>query len=136
MLNNAVVVKIINHHSAEILVVRETSCGKSCVSCGGCGVNKPTISVTALNTCGAKVGDRVIVESDTSGILNLAAIVYLMPVLLFFTGYFVAYSFIEIEWLRIIIGVAGFLLGLGVSKTINKRLRERGGIEHRIISIE
>ena len=48
------------------------------------------VSVVADNPLDAVTGDRVVVASDTRSILGAAALVYLLPILFFFAGYFVA----------------------------------------------
>lgn len=131
----AVVIKTLDKDTAEIRIFRDTACGAHCESCGGCGAEKRFISATAVNTCGAKEGDKVLVETETSGVLGLAALVYILPIFSFFSGYFSAYAFSGLEHVRLISGAAGFAAGIFIVWLINGRIRKKGGPEVRIISV-
>ena len=73
--------------TATVLVVRESACSGDCHKCSGCGAAKETILFQANNPIGARRGDLVKVTSDTAPVLKAAAVMYMLPLLLFFGGY-------------------------------------------------
>ena len=75
--------------TAEVTVARQTACGHDCEECAGCGVTGAAVHARALNPIGARPGQKVVVQSDTGKMLHIVVLVYLIPVLLFFVGYFV-----------------------------------------------
>ena len=74
--------------TAVVVHVRESACSGDCHKCSGCGAAKETILLKAENPIGAVRGDLVKVESATGPVLNAAALLYMLPMLLFFVGYF------------------------------------------------
>ena len=118
MQQTATVMKLLPGNKAELQVHRQTACGHDCTKCGGCGeiVSKP-IKLIADNSIGAEVGDAVRVTGSSSQVLGLAAIVYMVPVVLFFVMYAVAYGLslpIPELW-----GGGGFFGGLFLAKKVN-----------------
>ena len=73
--------------TAQVICVRESACSGDCHKCSGCGAAKETILLTADNPIGAAVGDLVNVSSATGPVLKAAAVLYMMPLILFFAGY-------------------------------------------------
>lgn len=81
------VVESVSGDSAVVMIVRKSACGETCGSCsGGCRLSGNKVS--AVNTAGAKCGDVVTVETSTGSILYKAFIVYILPLIVFFAGYF------------------------------------------------
>ncbi len=78
MKQNAIVIKVLDEKWAEVEVRRSSACGEACASCSG-GCAKRVLHVTAFNKAGAKPGDSVIIESETSRIVSLAFLVYILP---------------------------------------------------------
>lgn len=75
--------------TALVVHVRQSACSGDCHKCAGCGAAQETIVLKANNPIGAARGQLVILESDTGPVLKAAAILYMLPILLFFVGYFV-----------------------------------------------
>ena len=73
--------------TATVFVVRESACSGDCHKCSGCGAAKETIAFTCANPIGAVRGDLVKVESETGPVLKAAAVLYMLPLALFFLGY-------------------------------------------------
>jgi len=89
----------------------EPPCGGDCGVGGGvCMAPKEIIRVRARGGEGAKPGDTVVIESCSRQILGLAALVYLLPLALFFAGYAIS----------ALVGGLGFILGLGLLVPVNK----------------
>lgn len=120
MQQTATVMKLLPGNKAELQVHRTTACGHDCSKCGGCGemVTKP-IRVIATNSIGADVGDSVVIIGSTKQVLGLAAVVYIVPFVLFFALYAVAVAVslpIPELWACI-----GFFIGILGAVWVNKR---------------
>lgn len=74
--------------TAQVLHVRESACSGDCHQCSGCGAARETMLLTANNPIGARPGELVKLSSKSGPVLAAAAVMYLMPVALFFLGYF------------------------------------------------
>ena len=84
------VLRLLENGRAQVIHVRESACSGDCHKCSGCGAAKETMLLEAENPIGARVGDLVTVSSDTKSVLTAAAVVYLLPLVLFFLGYALA----------------------------------------------
>ncbi len=96
--------------TAQVIRIRESACSGDCHKCSGCGAAQQTMLFTAQNPIGARVGDTVIVSAASAPVLKAAAVLYLLPLLLFFAGYIAGAC---IGNLGIWFGALGFLLGIG-----------------------
>ena len=75
--------------TAQVLHVRQSACSGDCHKCAGCGAVQEKLLFTAYNPIGAKPGELVTVKTATGPVLLAAAVLYIMPMVLFFLGYFV-----------------------------------------------
>jgi sigma-E factor negative regulatory protein RseC len=75
--------------TAMVIHVRESACSGDCHKCSGCGAAKETILIKAKNPIGAARGDLVKLESASGPVLKAAAVLYLLPMVMFFLGYYV-----------------------------------------------
>ncbi len=94
---------------ADIILVRESACSGDCHKCSGCGAQKETMIVTAENPIRAQVGEFVTLSSDTASVMKAVAVVYLIPLVLFFAGYALGHSLGVSGGL---VGALGFVLGI------------------------
>ena len=74
--------------TASVLLVRESACSGDCHKCSGCGAAKETMIFQAANPIGAQRGDLVKVESATGPVMKAATVLYVIPLVLFFVGYY------------------------------------------------
>jgi len=79
--------KVNNDGTADVICIRESACSGDCHKCSGCGAAKEAIVFEAENPIGAKTGDLVNVHSETGPVLKAAAVLYMLPLVLFFGGY-------------------------------------------------
>ena len=86
MISEGIVIKT-NGDKAIVNFKRQSACGGNCGACAGCSGNE--IKAEAENKIGAKEGDFVIVESETTGVLKTAFLVYICPLIAFLASYFV-----------------------------------------------
>lgn len=136
MTQRAVVRRRLDADRVEIQVRRMSACSHDCDSCAGCGsmVKEPQITAVAQDPLGAAVGQGVTVETATSRVLKLAALVYLLP----FVGLFAAYLLLAdaSEGVAALGGVgAFFLVLLGVCLPLERRLRRRA-VSFRVVALE
>ncbi|MEE1036245.1 MAG: SoxR reducing system RseC family protein [Oscillospiraceae bacterium] len=73
--------------TALVVHLRESACSGDCHKCSGCGAAKEAILFKADNPIGAKTGDLVNIRSETGPVLKAAAVLYMLPLVLFFAGY-------------------------------------------------
>lgn len=105
--------------TAMVIHVRESACSGDCHKCSGCGAAKETILLKAKNPIGAQRGDLVTLESASGPVLKAAAILYMMPMLLFFVGYFVG----DALWQRgALIGCAAFAAAIALAVLYDRKL--------------
>jgi sigma-E factor negative regulatory protein RseC len=110
---------------AEIEVSRSSMCD-GCQKNGGCehhcelsglivGSGKK-MKTTAQNKIGAKAGDIVEVETESTKVLGYAALVFLMPIVLSAVFYFLAEAVFASGTAGVIAAAAGFVLSFaGIS---------------------
>ena len=108
----ATVERILDPGHAEISVPRKSACGHDCEECAGCGVTGAAVHARARNPIGAAPGQKVVVESSTKKMLRIVALVYLIPVVLFFLGYFAAMAATASVAVQYTAAAAGFVLGI------------------------
>ena len=98
MQRTAIVVEDKGNNVKEIEVSRQTACegceqGKngSCHACVMLGDSKKNrqLRSKAIDLVGAEVGDRVLVETDSSTVIKYAAEVFLLPLVLGAVGYLI-----------------------------------------------
>ena len=119
---------------ARVSYRRPTACHGDCSKCaGGCGsmAAKEEIIVSAENLIDAKTGDSVYIEGETKKVAWAIVLVYVIPVVLFLTGYFLGQ-----QWgCGNLIGVLGFFLGLALAVLESRRQKKRGQeIRYQIVS--
>lgn len=79
--------KSFDNGTALVIRIRESACSGDCHKCSGCGAAQEAIVFEADNPIGAKPGDLVNVRSETGPVLKAAAVLYILPLVLFFAGY-------------------------------------------------
>ena len=85
-------VKVLRCHedaTAEVIHLRQSACSGDCHKCAGCGAAQETLLLTARNPIGARPGDMVVIQSQSGLVLAAAAVLYMLPLVLFFLGYLV-----------------------------------------------
>lgn len=129
MQQRAVVTKVLGHNLAEIEVVRQSACGHDCEKCGGgCMEALGRVKAQARNPVHAKIGDEVQVEGENKQVFRAAFVVYLVPFILFFLAYGLASQSGLTENPCILIGAAGFFLGILAAIAYNQNVRRKQSI--------
>ena len=105
--------------TALVIHVRESACSGDCHKCSGCGAAKETILLKANNPIGAARGDLVRVESASGPVLKAAAVLYMLPMVLFFAGYFAGHAL----WHRgVLVGCLAFIAGIVLVVLYDRKL--------------
>ena len=105
--------------TATVIHVRESACSGDCHKCSGCGAAKETMLLKAENPLGAGIGDLVALESATAPVLKAAAVMYMLPLLLFFVGFFVG----DALWQQgALTGALAFLAAIGLAIVYDRRV--------------
>lgn len=130
MTQTATVVRMVGQDLAEVTTVRQSACAHNCADCAGCGTQQVSITVRAKCLFEVLPGDKVEIYSDNR-VLSYAALVYLVPMVLFLTGYF-AVPFLT-EALRYVCAGAGFVLGIALAVLCDRAVRRRNAVTYQII---
>ena len=81
------VLKCNEDSTAQVIHLRQSACSGDCHKCSGCGAAPETLILTAQNPIGAEPGDLVTIESQSGPVLAAAAMLYMLPLVMFFLGY-------------------------------------------------
>lgn len=75
--------------TAWVKTLRTSAC-KACASRNSCneGKNAKEMEVEALNSAGAKVGDRIVLSIQTSSLLKATFLIYIFPIISMLAGAF------------------------------------------------
>lgn len=123
MTQNGVITKLLDRGRALVAVERSTACGGNCGGCEAC-VFDSRLLVEAENIICAKPGEKVVIESETGRVLGAAALVYLLPVALFFTGYAVGAAIGLSQGLCVVTSLLGLVVGGALVVFFGRRRRE------------
>ena len=102
-----------------VLHVRESACSGDCHKCSGCGAAKETLLIRASNPIAAAKGDLVVIRSESGPVLKAAAVLYMVPMLLFFAGYFLGDAWLSRGTLC---GILGFVLGIALAVLYDRKV--------------
>ena len=105
--------------TARVLVMRVSACTGDCKDCGGCAEQKP-IYAEAANPLGAVPGSYVTLETETGAVLASALLVYFLPLVLFFTVYFLAQGLGAGSGLSAVMSAIGFAASFLIAKRYDR----------------
>ena len=108
--------------TALVIHVRESACSGDCHKCSGCGAAKEAILFQAQNPIGAGRGDLVNVRSETGPVLKAAAVLYMLPLALFFGGYALGAA---LDLSGALFGCLAFGLSIGFIVLYDRRLAKQ-----------
>ena len=129
----ATVEKLLQGGRAEISVARQSACAHDCHECAGCGGTAAPVRAVVNNPIGAQAGQKVVVESSTRQMFGVILLVYMLPVLLFFIGYFTAAPLGE--GTRVAVGILAFFAGILPAVFYDRRVRRTGGLSFTIVRV-
>ena len=108
--------------TAQVICIRESACSGDCHKCSGCGAAKEAILLTVENPIGAGVGDLVNIRSETGPVLKAAAVLYMLPLVLFFAGYAMAAALGQSGAL---FGALAFMLSIVLIVVYDRRMAKK-----------
>ena len=134
MTQDAVVTKLFPNGMAEVAVTRGTACGSNCGNCESCAFQNE-LKATAKNTVNAVPGEKVVIESLSSRIFGAAFMLYIVPFIVFFIGYAIAYSAGLTEGQCVLASAAAFLIAVAAVVVYQRRNKKRKPIEFEIVEL-
>jgi len=115
--------------TAQVVYVRQSACSGDCHKCSGCGAVQQSMIFTARNAIGARPGDLVTVESATGPVLKAAAVLYMLPLVLFIAGYLIG-----MQWnLGGVTGGLAFVLSIGLIIAYDRLVMKKKNTVYTII---
>ena len=115
--------------TALVVHLRESACSGDCHKCSGCGAAKEAILFKADNPIGAKTGDLVNIRSETGPVLKAAVVLYVIPLILFFLGYYLGTLPGNFGTLG---GCLGFLAGVALVILYDRKVVKKANIGYTI----
>ena len=108
--------------TATVVHVRQSACSGDCHKCSGCGAATEQIQLEAVNAIGAQAGDFVKIESASAPVLKAAAVMYMVPMVLFFLGYLIG----TMAWNRgALVGCLAFVIGIASAVFYDRRVLKK-----------
>ena len=115
--------------SALVIHIRESACSGDCHKCSGCGAAKEAVLFTADNPIRARKGDLVKVESETGPVLKAATVLYVIPLVLFFLGYYLGTL---IGNFGALVACLGFVLGMVLVVVYDRKVVKKSNLGYTI----
>ena len=108
--------------TAQVLHMRQSACSGDCHKCSGCGAAQEALMLTAHNPIGAKPGDMVVIQSETAPVLMGAAMLYMLPLVLFFLGYALG----AVLWqMGALVGCLAFVLSIALCVLYDRKIAKK-----------
>lgn len=115
---------------ATVILHRESACSGDCHKCSGCGAAKEVMIFEAVNHIGADRGDLVVIQSETGPVMKAVGVFYVLPLVLFFLGYFLGDVWLGLGGL---FGCIGFVLAIAVAVVYDRKVGKKDNTVHTII---
>ena len=120
LLTGEATVTSVSGNTATVLIRKTSACSHDCSECSAC--TAPTFETTVSNPIGARCGDRVIIEAQSSHILAISLLVYILPVFLFIAAAVVCEAFSFGIFKTLSLFVCMIALWVVVIKITNKKI--------------
>lgn len=105
--------------TATVAHMRQSACSGDCHKCSGCGAAQEQILLKVVNSIDAEPGDFVKIESASGPVLKAAAMLYVLPMVLFFAGYLTGMML----WnLGALVGGLAFVIGIASAVFYDRRV--------------
>lgn len=116
--------------TAQVVHLRQSACSGDCHKCAGCGAQQQAMTFQAVNAIGAKPGDTVTVRAESGPVLLGAAVLYMMPLVLFFVGFALG------AWLwqmGALVGGIAFAIGIALAAVYDRKVARKRKTVYTII---
>jgi sigma-E factor negative regulatory protein RseC len=107
--------------TATVFLQRESACSGDCHKCSGCGAAKEIMLFEARNPIGAMPGDLVVIESETGPVMKAVGVFYVLPLVLFFLGYWLG-SYVNMSVLTACLGFCG---GIALTVVYDRKIARK-----------
>jgi sigma-E factor negative regulatory protein RseC len=108
--------------TATVFLQRESACSGDCHKCSGCGAAKEVMVFEARNPIGARRGDLVVIESKTGPVMKAVGVFYVLPLVLFFLGFFLGDAFCGRGSL---FGSLGFVAAIALTVVYDRKIAKK-----------
>ena len=116
--------------TAQVVHIRQSACSGDCHKCSGCGAAQETILLTVKNPIDARPGELVYIEAKSGSVLAAAAVLYLLPLLLFFVGFLAG----ALIWGKgALTGGIAFAFGIVIAVVYDRRVGKKHKTEYTIV---
>lgn len=126
------VVKVISCRldgTAQVLHIRQSACSGDCHKCSGCGAVQQKLVLDVYNGIGARPGDLVTIRAESGPVLAAAAMLYMLPLVLFFAGYLLG----TVLWQKgALAGCLAFAAGIMLAAVYDRRVAKKKNTEYTI----
>lgn len=128
--------------AAWVKTVRSSAC-EGCTAKGSChsmGSGDNEMEVKALNTAGARAGDRIVLSFETASLLKATFLIYVFPIILLIVGAVLGQmlaSLIEFSSsaLSVLLGFAFFFAALFIMKARANKMVTKNAYQPKITKI-
>lgn len=120
--------RVLGDGVAEVIRVRESACSGDCHQCSGCGAAQETIRFRAVDPIGVSQGDLVVVSTQSAPLLGAAAVLYMVPLALFYVGFYVG----ALLGSGALGGGIAFALGIALAVLYDRKVLSKKRIEYTI----
>ena len=110
-----------NDGTATVMLQRESACSGDCHKCSGCGAAKEVMIFQVQNPIGAGRGDLVVIESKTGPVMKAVGVFYVLPLVLFFLGYFLG----DIWGIGALVGSLGFVASIALTVLYDRKIAKK-----------
>ncbi len=107
--------------TATVFLQRESACSGDCHKCSGCGAAKEVMVFEAQNPIGAQRGDLVIIESKTGPVMKAVGIFYVLPLVLFFLGFWLG----SYAGISVLAACMGFIGGIALTVVYDRKIARK-----------
>ena len=127
--------------AAWVKTVRSSAC-EGCTAKGSCysmgGGNE--MEVKALNTAGARAGDRIVLTFETASLLKATFLIYVFPIILLIVGAAIGQMLASLidfspSALSVLLGFVFFFTGLFIIKARANKMAKKNAYQPKITKI-
>ena len=108
--------------TATVFLQRESACSGDCHKCSGCGAAKEVMVFEVRNPIGAVRGDLVVIESKTGPVMKAVGVFYVLPLVLFFLGFFLGET---LGGMGVLFGCLGFVAAIVLTVVYDRKIAKK-----------